>query len=642
MLGHLYDVTNRRQITATNLQIKELQESIALNASQGNFQAVDVQSENISSLVDSLAKSGVSAKSLNSIIDETSAIKLTASYKTLLDNAYTPELRKAVMKTMAQLPNSKSKQAAFKSTFSYYNQLNELYKDNGPSARILEQSNPDSRWQNLNVPKGEANKAVAYWAQNMANKSAGDEGTDFVTDAGVPVAVPDNVEPENVNTIDSILYALQKEAQTPALRKPNIFELGYATAHVGAKNSTLFKEAASNQLIAGSPEKMAEAVRAIDGVLAENKAVLELDDDILNVYSNFKLMMDSGRTDFENMANEARLSLKIDTDTESLALKESFKSKYSGTSEASKRAFKSAFNQAGFPFDTSSEQLKKEFSTSFARNFIVSKGNSVAAIQATKIELERKYKADSFSRKISDSLFGASYETVKNSPTLLNPEFKDFQIRNQFLAQLVDLAERNPKVRFPKYLMESYATIKDASNDEMLAKDYSRPRASSITSGPLPAIETGKAINNIRLEVQDDQGNWKQGRLFTRSNILTDQNDTNRTVYEAWVQTDDGGEMRIPDPNSPYANQFLVQVQPLNEFSPSTAEDRKKAFIKEQIYKYMKITGRTVGTASGWEIIGSGFDESEPDIEDIRERQRAEQAQFELADEVIMGLLEED
>lgn len=402
---------------------------------------------------------------------------------------------------------------------------------------------------------------------------------------------------------NSITNGVMKTLEAPQEREPSLYELAQAHALIGAEKSNIFPKEASNRIMSGNGEVALEAANAIDYVFLTNLESLKLDPKTETVYTEFKLMRDSGRTDYDEMIKEAKKSvlkisqsdLKVNTDI--------FNSSYSMKGKSYEN-LKKAFNEitgAKYP-DTKS---LNDFYRTFRAKFLLADGKESTALEMTKREMARIHGSDKFSSTSDDinqsffrpageiaaslipttelflGLKKSNFEYVRFPPSKILSGLTETQIQNQFVEQIVMASERNSNIK----IAEHYGNIKNATEADKMNKNFAFP-------APDWSAEMGDINASIYITQNIEGVGEVSGRVFFKSNDLTVQNNSGKPVWEVWMQDRSGREFPVIDDNSPYNNTLLVIGQTSDEYVPEWSKERNDADLQNSVDELLTAQGR--------------------------------------------------
>lgn len=389
-------------------------------------------------------------------------------------------------------------------------------------------------------------------------------------------------------------------------REPSLFELAQAHVFAGTPNSTLFTDKVSDIVMAGPGEEMSKAVSAINYVYDKDVNVLNLDEKEDMIYSEFKLMRDAGRTDYDQMAIEARNAITKKSQADLKLLTDQYNSSFSTVGKGANELNKLFKKAIGFDaIKTESFDSFNDFNRILRQKYILSNGNIKTAVDAATREMARIHGADKFSEYKGDltssflkplgtatrdvipgvefmqGLSSSNYQYTRYAPTKVLAGLTPTQIQNQFLEQIVMAAERNPNIILP----EHFNKIKDATDAQKMKENLSYPP-------PDWSAELGDLNSAIYIKQKVDGINEVEGRLFFRANSATVQNESGQVAWEVWMQDRSGRVFPVIDNDSPYQNRLVVIGQSLQEFVPEYAANQSEEDIQKAINEKLAKEGR--------------------------------------------------
>ncbi len=608
LMGASYQrsVQNERRDIA--ISINEYQDSYVNNIAEGDYESAAKNKQDLDQLIDAYKEHGASAKELIHVSQATETMGLATRAMVALKRAPTEQARIEVMQEMTKLPDTPANTAAFNAAYKEFTRLNKLYKEGEDLSGPLQNMLTGNSWQNTSLDAKRSDALVAVTAKNIANR--GMPQTETVQSVPVYQALPafKGQAPtydfnEEINAWregrEIRRYLVNQTAQAldaPVEKEPTFYEIAQAHALVNSMNSTEFPKQATNRLLAGAGEQAKEAVEALNFVTETAPATVDLDTRTDMIYSEFKIMKEAGRTDYDNMILEARKTVNSVNDTDIKLYKDMFEAEYSTVGSKAKSLNKAFIEATGInALNTNSQDAFNDFFHYFRTKYITSKGNTASALDAAKRQMVKIHGADRFSSTTEDLTAGSissvlfslpavyDFSYVRYAPTKLLSGLTPTQINNQLTEQLVALSERNKNVKVP----EHYKSIVHANDTEKMERNLSFP-------APLWSKEHA-AIDPANYITQNIEGAGEvEGRVFLKSNSLTAQNNTGMPVWEVWMQDRLGREHPVIDNSSSVNNIMLFKGQTAEMFAPEWAQAQDEKDINEAINRVLTEEGRVL------------------------------------------------
>ena len=410
---------------------------------------------------------------------------------------------------------------------------------------------------------------------------------------------------------ETITNGLASALDMKPKRAPTLFEIARAQAIVGSGNATVLNDKVQNMLFAGRGEQAKEAAEAIQFVYDENYQALQLDDKTDMLYTEFNLMRQQGRTDYDAMIKEARDLILAKSDIDIKTNSDIFNSKYSLTGKGAQELNKLFEKTTGYDaLKTGSTKSLVDFYHAYKSKYLLADGRIASALDATKREMVMAHGADKFSY-VDQSLetgfidaaatimsFGGSatwglsqsnYQYVRFPPTKVLAGMEPNQIQNMFQEQIVRAAERIPSIK----ISEHYKAIKNANDTEKMTRNLAFP-------APTWSTEFDSLDASMYLTTKVQGAGEIEGRVFFKSSSVTMQNASGRPAWEVWIQDRTGREFPVQDDKSPYNNTLIVVGDTADRFAPKWTADLNAANIQNNIDELLIQQGRAVYPRFSW------------------------------------------
>lgn len=639
LMGDAHQAVIKNDRRDISLAINEIQNSLVKNTQAGDLEQAKINREDLASLLKAYYERGGSAKEIQDISDTTDTLVISSHYKQKLKNAASEQERTKIMQEMFTLDDTPVNAAAINQAWTEFGRLNKLYKEADSITGPLNNIATGQTHNNFNLPAKEADNVVKYLADKFANgaEEAPESPREMPDFEALPANIPD--KPSDAITPDDVTEGIARDMQTPVSREPSLFELAEAHAMVGAKNATAFPTAVSNNLMAGDGMAAVQAATAIEYVYSKNEPSLELDSKTDTVYTEFKLMKDSGRTDYDAMIAEARNSVLKLSQTDLKLNTDIFNSSYSTTSGKGLENLTKAFKEATGNSNASTKALN-DFYHIYRAKYLLADGKSNVALETAKREMARAHGSDKFSstsdnidqalfRPIGDvaaslvpttelllGLHSSDFEYVRFPPSKIMAGLSDTQIQNQLLEQIVFSAETNKNIILP----EHYLKIKDAKDTEKMNNNIAYPPPS--WSAELGDLSAAIYITQNIPEIGDIEG-----RVFLKSNNLTTQNNSGKPVWEVWMQDRMGRQFPVRDDSSPYNNTLLFVGGSAEDFAPEWAAKFNEDKLQKSVEDLLTREGRELYPRMSWNpnTIKRNYSNRKAYREELANRKRAEQ-----------------
>ncbi len=410
------------------------------------------------------------------------------------------------------------------------------------------------------------------------------------------------------NGLASSLDARQKRA-------PTLFEIARAQAIVGSKNSTVLNDKVQPMLFAGGGQQAKEAAEAIQFVYDTNPQALQLDDKTDMLYTEFNLMRQQGRTDYDEMIKEARNVVLVKSDSDLKVNSDIFNSTYNIVGGKGHQELNKLFKQAtGYDaIATGSTKSLNDFYHALKSKYLIADGRMTSALDSTKREMVMVHGADKFSYvdqslepgflragseiasliappiEALQGLSSSNFQYVRFPPTKILAGMEPNQIQNMFQEQIVRAAERIPNIK----ISEHYKDIKKANDTEKMTRNLAYPP-------PTWSTEYGKLDAAMYLSTKVEGVGDIEGRVFFKASNATMQNASGLPAWEVWIQDRTGREFPVQDDKSPYNNTLIVVGQTADRFAPKWTADLNAANIQNNIDELLIQQGRAVYPRFSW------------------------------------------
>ena len=319
------------------------------------------------------------------------------------------------------------------------------------------------------------------------------------------------------------------------------------------------------------------------------------------LYTTFKVLRSTGRTDYDKMIEEVRdvTFNKNKKDLEvNLAI---FNSKYGFTGKGLDNLNKTFKDLTGADaLGSDGSKSLGDFYTIFKSKYLLADGNMPSALDATQRQLGRIHGADVFSPVAGelDQTFGDLFnpnvdrpQYRRYPPTRMLAPLNQTQIQNQLQEQLVMTSERNDSLFLPK----EYMGIKDASDAEKMSINLGLPGVQSW----MPELGRPDAALNVTQNIPGVADQIK-GRIFLQDTSLTEQNNVGMPVYEVWMQDEFGRKYPIYDKASPVNNTMLFIPRTAEQFAPEWASADKNEKIDAAMEQYLVDESRKLYSRFEW------------------------------------------
>lgn len=583
----------KNEIRDISLGIHENQNLYVNQIQDGDFGGALETKENLAKLMQALVVRGASAEDIIKVSDSTDAMGIIAEGSQRLKSARSSEERKAIMKEVFDRPDTPVNVKAATALYKQFTKIEKLNKDAEDLSIPWKNAQTGNNFENRELDGKDADKLVAIASKNIASKSEEGpvepqpvskyqsmpayKGQTPTYDYEEELAAEREGRKQNTFLVDSLVQS----EEAPPQRDANLFELAQAHAFIGSKNAKEFPKAIRNRLYGGNGEQANDAVTAINYVLRENAASLDLDSETDMLYTEFKIARDSGRTDYENMIKEARdavLKSKANIEINSAI----YNSKFSLASKSGINELNKSFKEATGvdAIKTGSTEALNNFGHILRSKFLIANGRYDTAFEAAKREMSKTHGQDTFT--------GGKYEAFP--PTKMLQGLDETQIGNQILLQVVSHADKSGNITYP----ERYNRIKEANETDRMNINYIS--AAKQPSKNVP--EKFKAGIQITQNIEG-LGNIT-GTVFLKPNELTDQNNTGMPVWEAWMIDDMGREHPIIDNTSPVRNRLLIIGKSAQEFAPNYTKNLDDQKIQEIANEVLVEEGTKLYRGTSW------------------------------------------
>lgn len=603
------------EVRDLSLTVNDLQSQYGREVGEGNLEKAALTKINIQRAVDALISKGASAKQLNNIIKSTETIGVSAYFNKALQDAGTLSGRTAVMKEMLTLPQTPSNGKAIDVSYKEFNRLNKLYAEAESLSPILDNVVTGNKWANHDADAKDSDKVVNLVANNLATQRQNGsppsspalyqekpafEGQNKTYDYEEEVNAEREGRAPNRYLVESTKQSMEASSADATLE-----DLANAHIIVGSKNSTVFPNLVTNMLRAGSGEQMKNAVIAIHKVYNEALETLVLDPQTEVIYTEFRNMLDNGETDLNAMAEKARSFLQKTSQTNLKFNNDVFDNMYSLKSEKGLSALSKAFTNATDASADNTAGGLVDFYHTYKANYLESNGNGATALDMTKRQMTRVHGADRFTADVY----------TRFPPTKVMSWATEEQINNQFLVQIVGLSKRNPSIKLP----DGYKRAETATETERMETSLVHNKAGFEG---LPDIRRGGTEDIYITQTVPGVGDVT-GRLFVKSNNLTNQNDTGMPVWEAWMKDEMGREYPVVDDTSPYKNTFLLAGLSPKEFAPIYTKEHEKEIFNNRRDEVLAAEGKQLYSLFNFSPV-ENYQRRQAYMADIENRERVE------------------
>lgn len=617
LIGDAYKRSLAIEKRDISLAFNETQAQYVQNIESGDIQSAAKNREDMAAMLKAYADKGAPAKEIIAMSETTDSLGIAANYNAKLKNARDQTARNSIMKDMLKLPDTPANAQAITLSWKEYSRLSKLYKKGSDLSKPYMNIVNGTPWNNRDLNKSDSNDLVDKVANNIASRSeeAPTEPVNTPTYQALPaypgqnktydyeeeLAAEREGRPQNLYLADAYVDTAEAE---PA-REPSLFELAQAHAMVGSKNSTRFPSEVSNRLHAGPGEEVKNAVIALNHVLKEAPSTIDLDSKSDIIYTEFKIGMDSGRTDYDNLAAESRATVKDIKQADLKVYLDTFNTRYSMEGKGLENLNKLFKEFTGVnAIETDSLPALRDFHNIFRAKFLASGGKWLTAYDSAKREMVKVHGADKFSATRADLSVGISqplttlfvenpigdFQYVRFPPSVVLPGLTPRQINNQLTEQLVFAAESNPNIKVPPHYVErvqkATETQKMESTLAFPAPDWSRESFDTDPANYITVHVPG--VGDV------------EGRVFLKSNALTAQNNSGMPVWEVWIQDRVGQEYAVPDDKSPHNNIMLFAGQTASQFAPEYIKSKDSKDFEENVNKQLAEEGRKLYSVFAW------------------------------------------
>lgn len=549
---------------------------------RGDIEAAKEFTAQLDSQLASMYALGVSGKQIVNADNEAKSSGVYAFYASQLQRATTNEQRLAIGQEAMKLPKTDANNKAIGMLFKDINRLNKVYKEATDFTDITQNILGGNAHQNASAPSKKANAYLELAAQNLQNGMA--------QQPGKPVEAYQVLTPRSdLGTSANEDYGLAEDGETPrnfvekrmaediqAPKQPtSLAALGEAQALSGLASATVFTNKITNALVAGNGNHAFEAYTVFNKVYEQNKGAFKLGDQAYDLYSYFKIGVESGVKDYDELIKEARDVVIKQAPLNVKRNNETYNS-LTGGKDGSKWLKNSFKNATGIdPFTSNSSKAFSDYDALLRLKFLAMNGNMVYAERAAIDVFNATHGSDMFSNIVNGErqvvLFPAT-QTLGLSETAVN---------NQLIQRLYENSLTNESIRVPS----DFEKIKNVGEFDLLynPRPLSRPRLDGVAY----------STEQLEIEVSTPEG-FRKGKVFLKSNSFTEQNDTGEPVWEFWIQPKVGRPIPVPSNNSPISNTLLFNGRTKNQFVPRLAKKEEEEATIAARDKLLSEQGRAV------------------------------------------------
>jgi len=592
LLKDAYKVGLKNDVRNVSLSANEMINQYATALGRGDWGLAEDIKNNAEGMYQSMLDAGASSREIIKFSESFDAAGYQAEAHFLLNIASAQNDRDAIMKDYVEkMPKTNVGNKALSAIWTEYSRLTKLYKEGEDLSGAIMNAMSNRGYNNKTLGKKQAEQVYNTLLNNRASWQKAGEGEESAAYQVLPrdMEYTDNNEP-----VPNLSRAYVKATETQA--EPTLFEKAHVHSLVGSPNNSAFVDEVSNNLWGAPGPQMKESVDAISYVLDAAPYSLDLDPRTDMIYTSFKSMLSSGRTDLNEMAKESRELVNAAKGSDITPYLDLFNSTYSYSTGKGRENLNKSFMDAtgNDAIKTISERALNDYYHILKEKFFLSKGNIELAQQAAKREIIKSHGSDRFSRIASTGLVSDKKEYSYLPPTKALAGMTEDQIGNQLIEQLVMFSERNPNIKLP----ESYKTIKTAKEQDLASVNFGMTILQEDLIGAEGEISSGDTGYYISQTIPG-QGTF-EGRIYLKANALTTQNNLNKPVWEVWMQDKMGRDWPVYDDNSPVNNTLLFYGQPLGEWVTQYAKSLDEDYFKEQVDNALSKEGRALYPVLNW------------------------------------------
>lgn len=582
-----------RQKKAFEAQV--LTDKAANLAIQGEYDEVKEVRTQLEELAASSIGFGVSKEDAVKMLEDFDATVLSATYRASFRGAKSIEQLDAMAAKMFDTPPNAVNDRAINEAYSEYTKIRSLFGKATNIAPIIKNAESGNPGANHNVPTAQANEAVELYAKNYAaQRVSADQSDDPIVPDDSIVESPQDIK--DINTDEVVVKSTVDVMDMMNAFQPTMQEYAMAIVRTGASNSTQLRDMVGGAFAAGNGDVAYEAYNAIQYIDSVNSKLLSLDKETNALYVDFKNQIKNGELDYQKAIDEARKRVFKYDRLDQNPNDDVFKATYGFGGEDTKKFknLKKAFESAtGHSANKATPEALKEFYDLFRLYYSESDGMTANALDAAGRQMVRTAGVDIFSPKAEgyiakgffpiprppqgdfpadynqpDSFIYQSHSVTKSSPGLT-----DIQLKNQFITQLIDAAERNGNIKYP----DVYNQLKEASDIDRMEVDYASQ--AEIDAGFMDSYSSNKAL----FFSQNINGQEVYGRMAMKPFEYTEQNASGFVAFQVMLQTEDGRLYEVKDENSPFNQKMVFFIDYPQRYAPEWFAEQTEQNIKQQI-----------------------------------------------------------